>query len=365
MSLLEKLNFDNVKQNPIIELKECKQPVLVYGGGSFARDILYYLTSNGVRVEGVFVDRGGFVLGDIVEEYSVKEVPIDHIDFPCVVVMGMANYLKGEDLYNDFIKKVYYLSYFPYGDNKPFTRDDVEKSLPSLEKTYSLLADDFSRQCMAAYLNARISNDASCVFLCYEGEQTYFSNSVFHVNPEENYADIGAYTGDTIKLFYDSCNERPGHIWAFEGDPELKKSIDNTINGCGITAQTDLYITGLWSEKKTLSFSKSEHNIEEGTIVDGGTGNTIEADTIDNLLRDRKDKVDILKINFANADEVLKGATQVVSTDKPKLSIVVGFFDHLIYDIPDIVKSIDSDYKIYFRYNSALPARLVMYAVAG
>ncbi len=363
MNLKERLDFSEVKSNPIEELRTSEYPVLVYGGGSFARDILHVLKQNEIRAEGVFVDDGGFVLPDIFEDYKVRQFPIDKIDFPCYVVMGMANYLKGRELKNENIKKVFYISFYPYGDQRTSTEETVRENMDDYQAVYDLLADNLSRDCMVSYLNARIKNDAGCVFPCYEREQTYFENTVFRVKEGENYVDIGAYTGDTIRLFFDACNGKPGKIWAFEGDRSLEGTIRSTIKELEIEDRTELFITGLWSGRKTLFFSKAEHNMEEGTVTNDSTGLSIEVDTVDHILRNRQGKVDMLKINFANADKALRGCMRIIAEDRPKLAVVVGFFDSLICDIPGIVREADASYKIFFRYNSAIPAKLVMYAV--
>ncbi len=364
MKLMDLLDFNNVKEDPIERLKTSEFPILVYGGGSFARDILHYLKCNNISVAGIFVDSGGFVLSDILEDYGITQISMNDICFTCYVVMGMANYFKGRMLENSYVKEVFYLPFYPYGDKGAFHREDIEKHQEVYQSTYELLADDLSKRCMVSYMNSRIRNDASCVFSCYEREQTYFDNSVFRVNEGENYIDVGAYTGDTIRLFYKACNQKPGQIWAFEGDRSLEPSIKKTISDLEIEDTTKLIMTGLWSEKKKLFFLKSDHNIEEGTITNYDTGLSIDVDSVDHILQNKLKRVNIVKINFPNADEVLKGCRKIISKDKPKLAVVVGFFDKLIYEAPRIVMEAESSYKIYFRYNSAMPAKLVMYAVS-
>lgn len=363
MEFMECLDFSNVKNDQMDELKNSNFPILVYGGGSFARDILHYLKSAEICVEGVFVDEGGFVLPDILEDYGIKQISMNEIDSPCYIVMGMANYLKGKTLVNENIRKIFYLSFYPYGDKGVFSKEDIEGRKEAYQTIYDILADDLSKKCMISYLNARIKNDASCVFPCYEREQTYFDNTVFQVSEGDNYIDIGAYTGDTIQLFYEACNGKPGKIWAFEGDGSLEPTIRNTILKLGIEDQTELFMTGLWSERKQLFFAKTDHNVEEGTITSKDTGLSIDTDSVDNILQEKSDRVDIIKINFANADEVIKGCKRIITEDQPRLAVVVGFFDKLICDVPRIIIEMDASYKIYFRYNSEIPAKLVMYAV--
>lgn len=135
--------------------------------------------------------------------------------------------------------------FYPYGDKGVFSKEDMEGRKEAYQMIYDILADDLSKKCMISYLNARIKNDKSCVFPCYEREQTYFDNTVFQVSEGDNYIDIGAYTGDTIQLFYEACNGKPGKIWTFEGDGSLEPTIRNTILKLGIEDQTELFMTGV------------------------------------------------------------------------------------------------------------------------
>ncbi len=367
MQILDKLEFKKEIKNPIEEMKNITLPVFLYGGGSYARDVLHYLKANDIKVSGIFVDVGGSILQDILDDYSLKEIGIDDINFPCYVVMGMANYLKGEHLkeLNSNVKKVFYLSVIFYGDNDFFTKELIMSNYESYQQTYELLEDELSRECMIAYLNARINGDATYVFPCYRGEETYFKNSVYQVKSGENFLDIGAYTGDTIRLFTEMCNGNVGKIWAFEADRNLEQIIRKSIIEAGVSDKTELYITGLWSERTVLHFVHTDYNNEESTIDSVGKSSDIimDVDTIDNILVNREKKVNLMKINFANAIEVIKGSEKIIREDKPKLAVVVGFYDRLISDIPQIVKKYNPNYKIYFRFNLPFPAKIVMYAI--
>ena len=61
--------------------------------------------------------------------------------------------------------------------------------------------------------------------------------------------------------------------------------------------------------------------------------------------------------------ESLEGAENILREQKPKLAITVGFDEWGIIKIPQIIKKINSDYKIYLRYGAPMPARLILFAV--
>ena len=72
----------------------------------------------------------------------------------------------------------------------------------------------------------------------------------------------------------------------------------------------------------------------------------------------------MIKINFLNGvGETLQGAERILREQKPKLAITVGFDEWGVMKIPRIIKRINSDYKIYLRYETPMPARLILFAV--
>ena len=361
------LVFNDKKENMIDELKKCDVPILLYGGGSYARDVLKYLDENGISVEKIFADD---VLPDIIRDYRVERISVEEIDFNCVVVMGFAKYLLGQELANENknIIKVYYPVLMPYDEIAGYKKESVLNLIPEYQRTYELLEDDFSRECMVAFLNSRINEDASFCFPCYEREQTYFDNSVFSATPEENYLDIGAYTGDTIRLYVSGLSSCPvGHIWAIEADDSMKPFIDKSIKECGVSEITEVYYTGLWNEKKTIYFSRSEYSDEEGFVTENGDKNAygMNVDTLDSVLQNRKQEVSLLKVNFCDAEKILEGGVELIKKDLPKLAIVVAFGSEMIARIPAMIKKICPRYRVYLRFNSPMPARIVCYAVCG
>lgn len=57
------------------------------------------------------------------------------------------------------------------------------------------------------------------------------------------------------------------------------------------------------------------------------------------------------------------GGASIIKEDKPKLAIVVAFGSKMIAEIPAMIKAFDPNYKVYLRFNSPMPARIVCYAV--
>jgi hypothetical protein len=61
--------------------------------------------------------------------------------------------------------------------------------------------------------------------------------------------------------------------------------------------------------------------------------------------------------------KALKGASDIIRKNRPKLAISVYHKQNDMIDIPLFLKSVIPDYRLYIRHYSIYPAETVLYAV--
>ena len=129
--LIDHLDFKSDNKSIIDELKGVDVPILLYGGGSYARDVLRYLNVNNISVDYIFADN---VLEDILRDYNLKRIDINEINFSCVVIMGFAKYLMGKQLAdkNKNIRKIFYPVLMPYDEITGLKRSKVMEMLDKI-----------------------------------------------------------------------------------------------------------------------------------------------------------------------------------------------------------------------------------------
>ena len=116
----------------------------------------------------------------------------------------------------------------------------------------------------------------------------------------------------------------------------------------------------MWSETSQLRFS----NIGSGTSRVGEAGILVNADSIDNQMKGKK--VTFIKMDIEGAEiEALKGAENIIKTQKPKLAICIYHEYSHLYQIPLMIREMVPEYKIYIRQHSDTAAETVVYAVAS
>ena len=110
-----------------------------------------------------------------------------------------------------------------------------------------------------------------------------------------------------------------------------------------------------------LSFNEEagsgSHMAEEGEqcVV------TIDVDSIDNVCAG--DKVTLIKMDVEGSElKALEGAINVIKRDKPRLAICVYHKPEDLYEIPQWIKSVIPEYKLYLRQHERSDYETVLYA---
>lgn len=116
---------------------------------------------------------------------------------------------------------------------------------------------------------------------------------------------------------------------------------------------------GVGRENTTLRFSS---NADSSHISDMGD-TTVNIISLDN---DIEEPISFLKMDIEGFGiPALHGAREHLSTEKPKLAICVYHLPNDLWEIPQLITEINSNYKLFLRqYNAGfLPIESVIYAV--
>ncbi len=354
-----KIVLEKDKKNVIEELKKEKCPLVLWGAGDVACAVKDYLEQNGIIPDVVWVD------GEV-EENTFFGIPILSIDMiqkkyaEVNVILGHSNFDLGDVVSKKYkqIKNVYYLVSIFYEQYENISYSFVKDNIEKYYVTYELLEDEMSRNSMVAYLNSRINNNIEYIKKTIEKEQDYYKNDIFEISDSERYVDVGAFDGDTIKQFLDRCDRQYDKIYAFEPEECNFKRLKQYVEEEKLE-NVFLYELGTWKYKDTLYFQSGED--KRSTLVDNSRGCEIAVDALDQVLINCD--VSMIKVNFYyGVLETLEGAKEIIKKQKPKLAIVVGFDELALIRIPQFIKEINPNYKIYLRYNRCMPACLTLYA---
>ncbi len=176
----------------------------------------------------------------------------------------------------------------------------------------------------------------------------------------ETFVDCGCYDASTAFHFAGWCGGKGyDKIWCFEPDRDSYQTCKELCSGL---AGCKVYPYGISDRAGTAPFQSGRK--EESRIVktdDALTDNVIETIVLDEFLRG--ERVTFIKMDIEGAElDALRGASQIIKEQKPKLAISVYHRDDDIVAIPKLLTGLRPDYKLYLRHYSLLLNETVLYA---
>jgi len=176
----------------------------------------------------------------------------------------------------------------------------------------------------------------------------------------ESFVDCGCYDASTAFRFAGWCgNKGYDRIWCFEPDRDSYRKCKKL---CAGFKSCTVYPYGISDRTGLVSFQSGRK--EESRIAkpeDETTGEVIETIALDKFLQG--EQVSFIKMDIEGAElNALKGASCLISEQKPKLAISVYHKDEDIIEIPKLLLRLRPDYKLYIRHYSLLLNETVMYA---
>lgn len=344
------------------KIKSHKLPVIIFGASEMARQMKNLLNGFGVKVEGFAVDAEYFTPDKTFQElpvYNFAELRTQPDKY--VFVLGMNNDWFDGNRSWEFMQDTSIIRYALI-DNQYEAIDKVfvAQHRRELEEVLRLVADDFSRQTLFAYLKAMITwNPAELLPVFRRG--IYFNELTASAIKFGGgcYVDCGAYRGDTIERFIKWSGSRYEKIFAFEPDAGNFSALENFVSDKGYQ-NVELFNCGVWDTKGWLSFESD--GAAYSTISDAGNS-SIAVEKLDDVIGN--EKINFLKLTVEGSElNALKGATDLIVTQKPIIAVSLYQKPENVISIPQFVKNLNVDYKIYLRKHSRFSVdEFILYAI--
>lgn len=329
-------------------LKNTDKKILLYGTGNGADKILDELLLRGITVSGVYASN------DFVRNRTFRGFKVLSFD-------------NARQMYGDFISLVCFGTQLPsvignikqiakiselYAPDVPvvdrdsiFDIDYARKNKEKLVAAYNLLADNMSKKVFENIVMYKLTGKLDYLFsIETPKEETY---RLLNIGNNEVYADLGAYTGDTIAELLEYAGNYKGIIAAEPDLKNYKKLCLNTENLKNIACHN----VCISKESGEMQFAM---NSGRNSVV--GKGNaTVKSVNIDTLLCDTD--VTFIKMDIEGQEKnALLGGEKVLSEKRPKLNIAAYHRNEDLFELPILINEINPNYKIYMRHHPYIPA---------
>jgi len=192
----------------------------------------------------------------------------------------------------------------------------------------------------------------------YTPEAEYFQNNFFKYGENEFLIDCGAYTGDSIESFIKFVPNYKGII-SFEPIPIFFKTIKDKY---GNNPKIQLINKGVWNKIEKLSFLEDDDASRISTSSIKGKLEKFSVDVVPIDSLDLHEKITLIKMDIEGAElNALKGASQTILRDKPKLAICIYHSNEDMIQIAEYIHQLCPQYKLYVRHHGYSHTATILY----
>ncbi len=331
-------------------LQHTTKPIILYGTGNGADKVIDEFERLGIELSGVFVS-DDFARGQTFRGFAVQKLSFfeeRYQDFIVAVAFASSINSVMQNVKNIAEKYETYVPCVPvYGDEIP-NRAFFDKYENEILACYDILSDEQSRKVYIGALKFEYTGKLEYLFDITTDKQEVFEN-ILKLSDDEHYYDLGAYRGDTIDEFLYYTSGKYQSITAFEPDTKTFKKLCNHCEGMKNTRFINVALDEKAGEK-VMSMLKGRGS----ALTNTSKGYTIKCVAVDDILIDNN--CTYLKADIeGNELSMLKGAINTLKLCSPKLNIAGYHHFRDIFELPLLIKSINSDYNIYIRKHPYIP----------
>ena len=320
------MDFLALEQSVWTRLQEEKRPIVLYGMGDGADKILRQFERLGIQAAAVFAS------DEFVRGHSFRGFRVHRLD---EVVDAF-----GEDILIVIV---------PVVEGAVFDEAFVRAHSGEMERAYALLADERSRAVFLDTVRFKLSGRL-CYLRASETDKDEAFRAVLRLGPEEHFADLGAYNGDTIRELLHYTGGRFASVTALEPDRRSFRKLSAYAEE-QLAGDITLEQAGAWSEDTVLCFSDQAGR--QSRISRAGRETRMRA--LDSVLRGRP--CTYLKMDVEGAErEALRGAAQTIRSWRPKLNLAAYHRSGDFFSLALQVHALCPDYRLYLRHHPYVPA---------
>lgn len=338
--------------------------VFVVGASSMGEGIVHLLRGAGITIGGLFDDdanKQGTMVGDA-HVKSIDELRGQDKRIPVVLatqrILKLQERIEGMGFVHVWpfpVLSILAPEKFPPHPYYDGMFDDLFNNRDAIQKLYFMLEDEKSRATLDAVIGFRLTLNPKEL----EGiiiPDFYLSQEIFCFSDQEVLVDAGAFDGDTIRSFIRICSGKFKKIISIEPSKQPFNILKREFKA---DDRIKLLQACLYDEETTLVFEDSGQR--DSAVVDGAQGTRVQTVKIDNL--PEAGEITFIKMNIEGSEKrALLGAKKTIQRQIPKLAVAVYHRVSDLWMIPQLVKELNPDYKLYLRHHDGGIIETVLYA---
>lgn len=346
-------------------LRESKKAVVLYGMGNGADKIFKVCDEKGITVRDVFAS-DGFVRGQVFHGKRVLSWSEVKETYGAENVTVLLSFGTSRPEVLDTIRAVaaeaeLYAPDVPAFGDALFDLPFYDRHREEIAEARALLSDEESRRIFDHVLQFKLTGEISHLFAA-ESDPDEVMRQLVRPETLTAYADLGAYTGDTVREMLGRSGGSLRDVYAFEPDARNYRKLETYANGEKRAAVHPVPVAA-WSESAALTFDGSGNRnaslMENRSASLGETTRNaagVIADTVDHVLSGRS--VGFIKYDVEGAErQALAGSAETIKRDRPTLLVSVYHRSEDLFALPLFVRERFPEYRGFFlRRFAGIPA---------
>ncbi len=328
-------------------LKNSGLPVYIYGMGDGCEKVLKAFETEGIECSGIFVS-DDFKRDKVFRSFrllGMTELEQSGTEF--AVACGFGTSLPEIMERIDGLAERHLLVYpdtAVIGEGYS-RKDELIERIDDIKKVFGLLADDTSREAFANVLKFKISGDIRYLSNWSDTDEVY---RLLELSDHEIYADLGAYTGDTVESFLRYTGGKYRKIYAVEPS---RKNFAKCAKKC-MPLDNMVLVNAAASDCDGTAFFSNGAGRQQSL---SHTGTPVALRSLDSILAGGE--CTFIKYDVEGADApALIGSKGTITKYCPKIRTGIYHRPYDILDIPLLVHKMQPNYRLYMRRQRYYPA---------
>lgn len=339
-----------------------KEQIYIFGAGDRAQWVGKVFNNKGIDFQGFLVSRKYYSEQKKANMYGYEKNIFCYEEIiqrkeKITIVLGLPKTMLDMKIFDS--PKVEEVIPINLGNREDYLIDFgiIEKHKEELEWLYRELEDDYSRSCLLNCLRGRLTGRDMEFPPNPWSDPEYFIKDFQKWEKEECIVDCGAYDGDTVEEF---LKKKPidtsfsYEIYAWEPDYDNYSKLQERY---GNNSSIICINKAAYSKVGRYGFISSGG---EMSSLNSDAEYRVDTDTIDSVMRNKK--VTFIKMDVEGCElPALMGAERQIRENKPRLAICIYHKQEDLWTIPQYIKQINPEYKLYLETHSSMPTELVLF----
>lgn len=340
---LAELNFSFTR------LAAADKPVLIYGTGNGCEKLFFVFERFGIRPAGIFASddfkrERSFHGFDVL---SLSEAEERYGDFYAVLAFGTSLPDVMERIEGIAKRHTLIAPELSVADDSFFEKTVFLDDYKNVEKAYSLLCDDKSREVFEDLCRFKITGDISYLKKTFTAPSKSCTD-IINPTADEIVCDLGAYTGDTVDELLSHTGGKYRHIYCFEPD---MRNFRRLVRSHLTLDNTDFINAAAWDSDTQLFFSASSGR--QSAVSD--KGRIVSGRSLDSYLDGRE--VTYIKYDVEGADvPALLGSKKTIEKFSPKICTAAYHRPYDFYRLILLLDTLRPGSRIYLRQHPYYPS---------